>query len=788
MSTNKHIDKICCVILVLTLIVSVIAMGLGAFDDLGTTATGYELKLFDDTYVHTIEIVMDDWDGFLSTCENEEYASCSVIIDNESFKNVAIRAKGNTSLSSVSQYGNNRYSFKIEFDHYDTSTYHGLDKLSLNNVIQDNTYMKDYLVYTLMREHGVSAPLCSFVNIVVNGEDFGVYLAVEGIEDSFLQRNYGTDYGELYKPDSMSMGGGRGNGKDFSEDALNEFFSEEDSNSVNASADTQSGAHKQGFGGRFQMPTDETGNAQMPEIPTDENGNIQMPEMPTDEDGNVQMPEGSLNGGFDRGNMGGGFGNGSNDVLLKYTDDSYSSYQNIFDSAKTDITDADKDRLIESLKALNEGTEIQDCVDIEAVISYFVVHNFVCNFDSYTGQMIHNYYLYEKDGVMSMLPWDYNLAFGGFMSGSSAQSLVNFPIDSPVSGGNAQDRPMIAWIFNSEEYTELYHKSMSEFINNIFSSGYFEEKFDSVTEMLEPFVEKDPTSFCTYEEFVAGTAALREFCLLRAESVEKQLSGVIPSTSEGQAEDSSGLVDAGELNINDMGSMGMGGKGGFGGGNGDFGRFNKQATTDASQGEDATQTNAEPSFSTSSDNGFTNLSINSLFFINSVVEGVTDSFAQGGGFFGSGMGGRPQGDMGNMTPPQMPNGEFPQGEMSQMPNGELPQGEMPQMPNGEFPQGEAPQMTNGEFPQNNVEESVANENSLTTDVVEEPSQETEENTTEGTVNDNFQKPQRDDAFVNVGTQESKGYLSTESVLGISVSLGVLIFGLIFAKKFRRYKY
>ena len=35
-------------------------------------------------------------------------------------------------------------------------------------------------------------------------------------------------------------------------------------------------------------------------------------------------------------------------------------------------------------------------VDIEEVIRYFVVHNFVLNFDSYTGSMIHNYYLYEE--------------------------------------------------------------------------------------------------------------------------------------------------------------------------------------------------------------------------------------------------------------------------------------------------------------------------------------------------------------------------------------------------------
>ena len=48
-------------------------------------------------------------------------------------------------------------------------------------------------------------------------------------------------------------------------------------------------------------------------------------------------------------------------------------------------------------------------MDVDEVIRYFVVHNFVCNFDSYTGSMIHNYYLYEEDGQLSMIPWDYNL-------------------------------------------------------------------------------------------------------------------------------------------------------------------------------------------------------------------------------------------------------------------------------------------------------------------------------------------------------------------------------------------
>ena len=217
MLTHKYIDKICCIAAILSLIVTILFMNAESFGVAeASKIKGYEARLFDASTVHTIDIVMDDWDSFIDTCTNEEYALCSVVIDNEVYKNVAIRAKGNTSLTQVDRYGNDRYSFKIEFDHYDsTKSYYGLDKLSLNNIIQDNTYMKDFLTYQMMQKFGADAPLCSYANITVNGEDWGLYLAVESIEEAFLERNYGSDYGELYKPDSTNMGGGRGNGDKF---------------------------------------------------------------------------------------------------------------------------------------------------------------------------------------------------------------------------------------------------------------------------------------------------------------------------------------------------------------------------------------------------------------------------------------------------------------------------------------------------------------------------------------------------------------------------------------------
>lgn len=525
MSTHKHMDKLCAAALVLCLLLTIAFMnGESLGLQLSDSSMGYEARLFNTSKVHTIDIIMDGWNGFIETCENEEYASCAVVIDGEAYKNTAIRAKGNTSLSMVSAMDSDRYSFKLEFDHYDSArTYYGLDKLSLNNIIQDTTYMKDYLTYRMMGAFGVNAPLCSYAYITVNGEDWGLYLAVEGIEDAFLRRNYGSGYGELYKPDSMGFGGGRGNGREFN---MEDFLNTDDGGSENQSR----------LPGFFSKDFDP--------------GLLENAGPPSPPDGQ----DGRRDGGFG-GGPGGGMG--SDDVKLRYIDDDPESYSNIFQNAKTDITEADQARLIAALKALSSGGGLEDTLEIDEVLRYFVVHNFVCNGDSYTGSMVHNYYLYEEDGRLSMIPWDYNLAFGTFQS-QNASGAVNAPIDTPVSGGDS--RPMVDWIFDSPEYTALYHRYFREFLEVVDITGLI----DSAAELIAPYAEKDPTAFCTYEEFEAGVEALRAFCRLRTESVSGQLDGTIPSTTEGQAADPSALVDTSSLTLSDMGTMNHGG--GFAGG------------------------------------------------------------------------------------------------------------------------------------------------------------------------------------------------------------------------------
>jgi spore coat protein CotH len=529
MSTHKNIDKICLVAVILSILISIVFMNGEAFGiQAASKMMGYENRLFDTSRVHTIDIVMDDWDEFIQTCEDEEYTAASVVIDGEAYKNVGIRAKGNSSLSSVSAMNSDRYSFKIEFDHYDnTTSYYGLDKISLNNIIKDNTYMKDYLTYQMMADFGVNAPLCSYVYITVNGEDWGLYLAVEGVEDSFLQRNYGTDYGELYKPDTTDMGGGRGNGKNFNMDDFLNANGEADSQSAEEQPQANIPADGQAPEGLNLPP--EAGNQVAGGAENGQNaarGN--RPAMPEDFDAadtngeNTHRPAMQGNGNMNAGMMGGGRnqGMGSADTKLQYVDNDPDSYPNIFNNAKTDITEADENRLIASLKALNEGENIDEILDVDQLLRYFVVHNFVVNGDSYTGYIIHNYYLYEEDGKLSMIPWDYNEAFGTFQN-SDASTAVNDDIDTPLTVTGEGDRPMFEWIFSSDEYTESYHQYFESFLDTVDYSGIIDE----TAELIAPYVEKDPTKFCTYEEFEAGVSALKEFCSLREESIRLQLAG-----------------------------------------------------------------------------------------------------------------------------------------------------------------------------------------------------------------------------------------------------------------------
>ena len=760
MSAHKNIDRICAFVTALTVVIALLFCNGKLFGIQSTAhAIGYENRLFDRSKVHTIDIVMNDWDGFIEDCESEEYSACNLVIDGEAIRNVGLRAKGNTSLSSVKNMDSDRYSFKIEFDQYENGkTYHGLDKLCLNNIIQDNTYMKDYLAYTLMYDFGVDAPLCSYAYITVNGEDWGLYLAVEAIEESFLERNYGSNYGDLYKPDAMSFGGGRGNGKDFSMGNFMNKESEENKESSEKTNDNNKQFTPHDFGG--EMPD----FGDMPQFDPEN-----MPEDFGDFDPSEMFGEGGEMPDF---GGKGGFGMGSDDVKLKYTDDKIDSYSNIFSNAKTAVGKADKKRLIRSLKALLEQSDLESTVDTEEVIRYFVVHDFLVNGDSYTGQMIHNYYLYEKNGQLSMIPWDYNLAYGSFQGGN-ASSSVNSPIDTPVSNGMS-DRPMVAWIFDNEEYTEQYHELFSEFIDSV----DFEQLVSDTAALIDKYVEKDPTKFCTYEEFQKGVEAMKQFCTLRAESVSGQLDGTIPSTSDGQKADSSALIDTGDLNTSDMGSMGDG-MGGFGGGK--KGGFGRPESSDNSEKPDKTEKNDNSKANEAFDkSGLTVKSLSNFTVL--ANEKSSESDRRSKPDFG---GERP--DF-NGQPPQGFGGEMPDDfDPNNMPDfgGQPPQDFDPNnMPDDFDPE----KMPNGSAPFADTEKAAeSTDDAEVTENTDTPAEETASSDNDGdkAEENRPRSGERPDTGSFSPMGEAPQQDNTTGYILLGVSALILLLGLGFALKFKR---
>lgn len=469
----------------------------------------YAEHIFQDDMVNEINIEIDekDWQDMLDNPLEEEYHKANVTINGETVGNVAIRTKGNTSLTSVANSDSDRYSFKLDFDYYDNNgNYYGLKKLCLNNNYSDNSSMREYISYKIMGELGLDVPECAYSHITVNGEEWGLYLAVEPVDEVFLAEHFVDATGDLYKPE-----GQEGTGAD-----------------------------------------------------------------------------------------------------LVYDGDDISSYTGL--NLKTNEDTSDGKEIIALMKALEDGEGLEKVLDVEKALKYIAANVALANFDSYLGMTTHNFYLYEENGRFTIIPWDMNLAFGGFGGGEvdiyepTSQSMGGFgggdkrkdtqdndavtnaaesteaqadannqpqpPDNADMQGGGqpsggkqpqgmpsmgSGEKPLVTTLLENETYRSMYEGYLKEIAEKYFTQEYMTELVTKIHDLIAPYVQNDPTAFCTYEEFEKACStdptdqySLVYYAVNMAESIENQLSGGEPT-----------------FNTSSMqgGGMGGGGKGGpdFGG-------------------------------------------------------------------------------------------------------------------------------------------------------------------------------------------------------------------------------
>ncbi|WP_426450283.1 CotH kinase family protein [Paenibacillus sp. S-38] len=384
-----------------------------------TTASENEAKIDEQVFpkekVIDVKITIDEADfaDMLENASEEEYKSASVNYNGVQIDNVAVRTKGNLSLRSVVNSDSERYSFKIAFDEYISSqNLYGITKINLNNNYSDASYMREFLTYELAEQMGLPVPKYSFVNVYVNDELKGFYLAVEQVGQAYLERSFGNAYGALYKAN-----GSTGSDLTWMEDI-----------------DSYTG---------------------------------------------LTLKSESSN----------------EDVLLKLTD------------------------------ALNNGGDLEQVLDVDEALNFIALNVLTANMDSYLGQNKHNYYLYEDEGQFSVLPWDYNMAFGGL----GGTGLL---IDEPTQGTLAE-RPLVAKLLEVEEYKEKYHAILSEMIEGYLADETFSARVQELSSLISSHVEKDPTAFVTYEAYQQGVTQLKQFASQQTASIASQLDGTSPSSGDG---------------------------------------------------------------------------------------------------------------------------------------------------------------------------------------------------------------------------------------------------------------
>lgn len=340
-----------------------------------------------------IEISEEDWKAMKDNAKDEEYHSANITVGDTKLENIAIRTKGFSSLQTVVSSDSDRYSFRVNLDKYvDGQNLNGLNEFVLNNNFQDPSYMREYLSYKALEELGVDVPKCAYANVYINGELFGFYLAVEAVDDSFIERVSDDNSKEvkLYKAEGESS---------------------------------------------------------------------------------TLADEKSL----------------SNFELDKGEDDNMAGLKKLVSA-------------INSIENGNKG-DIESVFDVDTFLKSIAVNTVIGNYDSYNGSKAHNYFLLEEDGVFKYIPWDYNMAFGGFSEDGGASIAVS--IDEPLYNVDASKRPLITKLLSVEEYKDKYYGYLQQLVDYYEN---FEEQVNDLATLIKPYVEKDPTAFYTIEQFQKNIA------------------------------------------------------------------------------------------------------------------------------------------------------------------------------------------------------------------------------------------------------------------------------------------
>jgi len=175
-------------------------------------------ELFDTDHVPRIEFTLpaDKWQWLNDHALLEKYVQADATYEGQPAGTAGIRFKGsygtlNGCLDTNGKLTCSKLSLKVNFEEYETNNrFYGLKRLNLHSMVRDPTKLHEKISYELYRLNGLQAPRSAWVNVTVNGKDYGLFSMVEDVDGRFVQDRWPSDGdGNLYKeawPESTQPG------------------------------------------------------------------------------------------------------------------------------------------------------------------------------------------------------------------------------------------------------------------------------------------------------------------------------------------------------------------------------------------------------------------------------------------------------------------------------------------------------------------------------------------------------------------------------------------------------
>ena len=169
---------------------------------LSTVLLGQEL--FNPYEVHTLDIEFHnpDYDSILQArweVDDKTYELTTIVFNGDTLDSVGVRYKGNSTFWWTQAVGSPKFPLNIDFDLiHDEQDLLGYSKVKLSNSIFDATFVRELIGYKT-ESYYLPTSEAGYINVSVNGELLGLYVAVESVNKPFMTKHFGNNEGTLFK-------------------------------------------------------------------------------------------------------------------------------------------------------------------------------------------------------------------------------------------------------------------------------------------------------------------------------------------------------------------------------------------------------------------------------------------------------------------------------------------------------------------------------------------------------------------------------------------------------------